>query len=236
MTPTRTTALIAGIFFVLTFVTSIPAGLLYDPVVRDVAVAVASDGYDARLRWGAFLEVLLVIANVGTAVALFPVLKRQSERISLGYVATRILESTVIVIGVVSLLSIMTVRGRLAATGGASEATLLTIGTVLVTIHDWLSLLGPAFCAGFGNGLLLGYLMYRSGLVPRGLALLGLIGGPLACAAATAVLCGLFARSSGPAAILTLPEAVWEGALGIYLIVKGFNAAPILAQVDASTA
>jgi hypothetical protein len=223
----RTTALVAGIFFVLTFLAGIPAPLLYGPVL-DTVDAIISAGADTRVRWGAFLEVILVIANVGTAVVLFPIVKRQSESIALGYVATRVLESTLIVVGMVSVLSLVTVRQDLAGATGAAADSLVTLGPLLVSIHDWLSLFGPAFCAGLGNGLLLGYLMYRSGLVPRGMALLGLIGGPLTVAAATAVLFGLFERSSGPALIAALPEIAWEASLGIYLIVKGFKPAAIL--------
>lgn len=229
MSASRTTALVAGIFFVLTFVTSIPAALLYAPVLEQVNTVVGA-GVDARVRWGTFLEVLLVIANVGTAVVLFPILKRQNEGIALGYVATRIVESILIVMGIISLLSLLGVRQDLAGAAGAETAALVTAGTVLATIHEWLSLFGPAFCAGFGNGILLGYLMFRSGLVPRGLALLGLIGGPLIFAAATAVLFGVFARNSGPALIMALPEIAWEASLGIYLIAKGFKSAPILSH------
>ena len=233
MSAPRTTALVAGIFFVLTFLAGIPGALLYAPVLDNVD-AIISAGADARVRWGAFLEVILVIANVGTAVVLFPLLKRQSESIALGYVAARIVESLIIVVGMVSVLSLVTLRQDLVGATGADAASLATVGTLLVTIHEWLSLFGPAYCAGLGNGLLLGYLMYRSRLVPRGMALLGLIGGPLTCAAATAVLFGVFERSSGPALLVALPEIAWEASLGIYLIVKGFKPAPILRDTDAA--
>jgi hypothetical protein len=226
MSATRTTALVAGIFFVLTFVTSIPAALLYDSVI-DNADTIISAGAATRVRWGAFLEVLLVIANIGTAVVLFPIVKRQSESIALGYVATRIVESLIIVVGMISLLSLVTMQD-LAGAAGADAASLVPIGTLLVTIHEWASLFGPTYCAGIGNGILLGYLMYRSSLVPRGMALLGLIGGPLICAAATAVLFGFVERSAGPALLMALPEIAWEASLGIYLIVKGFKPSPIL--------
>jgi Domain of unknown function (DUF4386) len=184
----RKTALVAGVFFVVTFVTSIPALLLYGPLL-DQADYILGPGADTRIAVGAFLEVLLAIANIGTAVTLFPVLKRQNEAVSLGYVATRILESTIIVAGIVSLLSVVTLRQDFAGTG-ADAASLTLAGKSLVAFHDWTFLFGPAFCAGFGNGLLLGYLMYRSGLVPRRMALLGLVGGPLCFASGTAVLFG----------------------------------------------
>lgn len=178
---------------------------------------------------GAFLEVITAIANIGTAVTLFPILKRQNEGVALGYVAARVLESTVIVVGIVSLLSVVTLRQDLAGAAGADAASLATAGKSLVAIHDSTFLLGPAFCAGFGNGLLLGYLMYRSALVPRAMAALGLIGGTLAFASATAVLFGLYEQASVPSFVATLPEIAWEATLGIWLIVKGFKPSPITA-------
>ncbi len=103
-----------------------------------------------------------------------------------------------------------------------------TVGRSLVAIHDWTFLLGPGFVVGVGNGLILGYLMYRSGLVPRGMAMLGLVGGPLLCAAGIAVLFDVIEPGSAAQAIATIPEFVWELSLGIYLMVKGFKPAPIL--------
>jgi hypothetical protein len=178
------------------------------------------------VQLGAFLEILTAIANIATAVVLFPVLKRQSEGIALGYVASRILESTVIVVGLVSLLAVVTLRQDLAGTG--ADGSVLTAGRSLVAVHDATFLLGPAFCAGFGNGLLLGYLMYRSALVPRPMALIGLIGGPIAFATATAVLFGAYDQQSAVNFLFTLPEIVWEASLGIWLVVKGFRPVPLI--------
>ena len=221
---TRRTARIAGVWWVLTFITSIPALLLYDPLLND-ANFILSAGADTRIQVGAFLEVLLAISGVATAAVMYPILKRQSESISLGYVACRTVESTIILVGVVSVLSVVTLRDDLAA----DAAGLGTVGQSLVAVHDATFLLGPAFCAGFGNGLLLGYLMYRSGLVPRRMALLGLIGGPLSLIGATAVLFGAWEQTSGTQFLFTVPEILWEASLGIYLIVKGFKTtSPVL--------
>ncbi|QKW40633.1 DUF4386 domain-containing protein [Actinomadura sp. NAK00032] len=213
------TARIAGVWFVLTFVFSIPAVLLYDPVLND-ADYILGGGADGRVQLGALLEILTAVANVATAVVLFPVLKRQSESIALGYVGLRILESTVIVMGIACVLAVVTLRQDLAGEGGA-DAVLL--GRSLVAFKDQTFLLGPAFCAGFGNGLLLGYLMYRSGLVPRPMALIGLIGGPIACATATAVLLGAYEQQSPVNFLFTAPEIAWELSLGIWLLAKGFR-------------
>jgi len=169
---------IAGLWFIGTFIFSIPAALLYEPVLN-AADYILDEGLDARISLGAFLEVLLAIANIATAVVFFPVLKRVNEAVALGYVASRTIESGIIVTGLISLMSLVTLRNNFTGTSG-DTASLDIAGQTLVALHDWTFLLGPQFCAGFGNGILLGYLMYRSGLVPRGMALLGLIGGPLA--------------------------------------------------------
>ena len=225
MSSTRKTALIAGALFVITFLTSIPAQLLLYSPVLDHTNYIIGAGADTRVAFGAFLEVLLIVANVGSAVVLFPVLKRQNEGLALGYVAARIIESTFIAIGVVSLLAVVTLRRDVGAAGGAGS---VTVGRSLVAVHDWTFLLGPGWIVGVGNGLILGYLMYRSGLMPRGLAILGLIGGPLIIASGTAVLFNVFGPGSAPQVIATIPEFVWELSLGIYLMVKGFKPSPIL--------
>jgi hypothetical protein len=223
----RRIARIAGVLFVITFVTSIPALFLYGPVLNHIGY-ITGAGADTRVLLGAFLELILIIANIGTAVVLFPILKRQSEPLALGYVTARVIECVFIAVGILSLLAIVTLRQDLAG-GGSDPATLTTIGRSLVAIKDWTFLLGPGFVVGIGNGLMLGYLMYRSGLVPRRLAMLGLIGGPLVCASGIAVLFGGIERGGAEQFIATIPEFVWELSLGIYLIVKGFKSSPITA-------
>jgi len=221
---TRRIATLAGWLFVATFVTSIPAQFIFYAPVLDETNYVTGDGADASasVAMGALLEVLLIIANVGTAVVLFSILKRQNEAGALSYVSARLVECTFIAIGIISLLAIVTLREDVV--GGADAA----LGQSLVAIHDWAFLLGPGFFAGFANGLILGYLMYRSGLVPRGMAILGLIGGPLVMASGIAILFDVFEAGSSAQAIATIPEFIWELSLGIYLIVKGFRPSPIL--------
>ena len=227
MSSTRKTALIAGALFVITFLTSIPAALLLYTPVLDHTNYIVGAGADTRVALGAFLEVLLIVANVGSAVVLFPVLKRQNEPLALGYVTARLVESTFIAIGIVSLLTIVTLRQDVGGAGGADS--LVPVGRSLVAIHDWTFLLGPGWVVGVGNGLILGYLMYRSGLVPRGMAMLGLIGGPLIIVSGTAVLFNVIEPGSAAQFIATIPEIFWELSLGIYLMVKGFKPSPILA-------
>ncbi len=228
----RRTARIAGVWWVLTFAFSIPAVLLYEPLLKHTNY-ILGGGADKRIFVGALLEILLLIANIATAVVLFPILKRRSESVALGYVACRVMESAIIVVGIVSVLSVVKLRQDIGG-AGAQAASLDSVSRSLVAFHDWTFLLGPQFCAGFGNGLLLGYLMYTSGLVPRRMALLGLIGGPLAFLAGTLVLFGTFKAGGAPLFVMTIPEIAWEASLGIYLIVKGFKPSPILAAGPAA--
>jgi hypothetical protein len=184
------------------------------------------------VKLGALLEVILVVANIGTAVVLYPLIKRQNSIVAVGYVTARVMESAMIAVGVLSILSVVSLRQEFAGAAGADAAALVPLGSALVAVHDWTFLLGPGFLAPLGNGILLGYLMYRSGLVPRGMAMLGLIGGPLLLVAFVGVLFGVFAQVSLPAAIATIPEFLWELSLGIYLVVKGFLPSPIIEAYD----
>src|SRR5919201_4877946 len=167
----QTIARVTGVLFLITFITSIPALLLYGPVLNDPGY-IAGAGADTQVFLGAFLELLLIIANIGTAVALFPILKRQNEILALGYVTARVVECAFIAVGLLSLLAVVTLRQEAA---GADAGALVALGQALVATHDWTFLLGPGFVVGVGNGLMLGYLMYRSGLVPQPMAALGLI-------------------------------------------------------------
>jgi hypothetical protein len=216
-----------GALYLITFVTSIPALWLYQPVLKDPAGYIAGAGHDNRILFGAFLELLLIIANLGTAVVVFPLLKRVSEVFAIGYVAARIMESTFILVGILTMVAVVTLQRNPSA---GTAATLGSLAYTLAAIKDWTFLLGPGFVVGIGNGLLLGYMMYRSELVPRWMATLGLIGGPLIVISGTAMLFGL-AQTGGPVAgLATIIEAVWELLLGIYPLIWGFNAAaPIVA-------
>ena len=224
MDSTRKTALAVGVLFILTFITSIAGVMIYGPVLSDPNY-ITSSGADTRVFAGAFLELLLIVTNIGCATVLFPLLKKQNEGLALAYVAARLVECTFILIGLLSLLAIVTLRR-----GGADSAdagSLLLIGKALHSIHDWTFLLGPGLTDGVGTGLILGYLLYRSGLVSRRMALFGVIGGPLLAASGVAVLMGLIPQQSAPQGILTVPEVIWEAFLGLWLTFKGFSAAPI---------
>jgi hypothetical protein len=212
------------VLFLITFITSIPAYFFYVPVLDDPRYVVGAAGADTRVSFGAFLELILIIANIGTAVVLYPILRRQNEILALGYVTARIVECVFIAFGILSLLTVVTLRQEAAA--GADAASLLTAGESLVALHEWTRQLGPGFMVGVGNGLILGYLMYRSRLVPRGMAVLGLIGGPLIIVTGVAVMLGVL-EEGGVWQVAVIPEFLWELLLGIWPIVRGFNPSAI---------
>ena len=224
----RKLAFIAGVLLLITYLTSIPPFIYhYVPVVGDPGYIVGA-GADTRVTWGAFLELLLIVSNVGSAVVLFPILKRVSEIAALGWVTARIVESAFIAVGILSMLTVVSLRQEAAGTR-ADAGALLAVGQALVALHQWTFALGPNFVVGIGNGMLLGYLMYRSNLVPRRLAVLGLVGGPMLCAYTTGGMFGVFEAGSVWQVIATLPEFVWELSLGIWLIAKGLNPAALAA-------
>lgn len=233
MDSTRRTASVVGWLFVITYVTAIAAKFAFYPPLFE-GDYVTSAGQDTGVLWGALSEVILIVANIGTAVALFSVLKRQNETLALGFVTARVMESVFIAVGILSVLTIVTLRQDYAGAGNAESAALTTVGDALVALQEWTFVLGPGLVVGVGNGLILGYLMYRSGLVPRGLAVLGLVGGTLICVSGAAVVLGIIEAGSMWQNVAVVPEFFWELSLGVYLIVKGFKPSPITAgRVDA---
>src|SRR5262245_34437291 len=219
MTPLRRTALVAGAFYLVTFIASIPAVFLLDPVLNDPSYIVSA-GADTQVTAGAFLDLVNALACIGTAVALFPVLRLEHEGLALGFVTTRMFEAAVIVIGVIALLSVVTLRDP-GATGTQAES-LVTVGSALVAIRDWTFLIGPGIVPGL-NALLLGALMYRSRLVPRLIPILGLIGGPILITAAVGRMFEVNDEASLWSAIGLIPIFLWELSLGLWMTFKGFD-------------
>jgi hypothetical protein len=229
--PMRRRALVAGALYLITFV-SIPTLTLYDPL-RENADFVLGAGSDTGVLWGAFAEVVVALTGIGTAVVLFPVAKRQSETAALGFVTARVLEAALILVGVVSVLSIVTLRNDVAGTAGADPASLVTTGHTLVAVYDRAFLLSQSLMPVL-NALCLGYVMYRSGLVPRVLPVLGLVGAPLLLASDIAIFFGVYDRVAPVAALAAAPIAVWEFSLGVYLLVKGFRPSAVAALLAAA--
>jgi hypothetical protein len=204
--------------YLLTFAASIPALILIQSAVNPELTVLA--GHDGQLRWAALLDFVNAAAVVGTAVALFPVIKRQGEALALGFVTSRLVEAAIIMTGVVSLLAVVTLQQDVAA---SAEAT--AVGQGLVAVREWTFLFGPGFMAAI-NAVLLGTLLYKSRLVPRAIPTMGLIGAPLLLAADIATLFGHNEQTSGISMLATLPIAAWELSIGVWLLVKGLNPAP----------
>ena len=230
MTSTRKTALVAGVFYLITFV-SIPTLALYSPV-KNHRDWILGSGSHTGVLVGGFLEVIVALAGIGTAVTLYPVVKRQNEGFALGFVTARVLEAAMIFTGVISLLSLVTLRQDLGATAGANAASLVTTGASHVAVYNWTFLLSQSLMPGI-NALLLGSLMYRSRLVPRIIPAMGLIGGPLLIASVFATLFG--GIKLGSPLFAALPVAAWEFSLGVWLAFKGFKPSPITAEMDAAS-
>src|SRR4051794_12477836 len=224
--PLRRTSRAAGIFYLITFV-SIPTLALYQGVHAQADFILGASS-DTGVLWAALSEVVVAIAGVGTAVVLFPVAKRQSETAALGFVTSRVLEASGILLGVVSVLTLLTLRHDVAGTADADRASLVTTGHTLAAVYDNAFLLSQSLAPAV-NALRLGYVMYRSGLVPRILPTLGLIGAPLLLAADFAVFFGVLDRGAAIAALAAVPVAVWEFSLGVYLTFKGFRPAAVAA-------
>lgn len=235
----RRTGRIFGWLFLGTFITSIPARLLF---IHGVGASwtnmhfVAGHTSTASLKLGAVLEFGLIVTQIGTAVVLYPVARRVSDTVALGYVGARIMESVFAAIGIMSMLSVVSVASALGGASGSDAAALITQGNSLVHTYEWAFEWGPGLVAGIGNGLMVGYLMYKSALVPRRMALLGLIGGPVLILNFVMILAGVYKNGEGPSGLLTIPEAAWELFLGIYCAWKGFRLSSRLAPLEIAIA
>ena len=219
-----------GVLYLITFVTSIPALALYETVLRHPVAYINGAGHDKQVLFGAFLELILIVANIGTAVVIVPIMRRRFEELSVGYVTARIFECTFILVGIVCMVAIVTLRQQVAGTAEGSLAY------TLAAIKDWTFLLGPGWVVGLGNGLILGYMMYRTELVPRRWCWLAFIGGSLILVTGTAILFTANNPSSGlrsAQAIATIPEAAWELFLGVYCTIWGFRREATILRAEA---
>jgi hypothetical protein len=208
-------ARIFGVLFILTYVTSILAYILFQDILDDPAAYIAEDGKDNVMYLAVLLEFFLIVANVGTAVVLYPIAKRQNQALAIGFVAARIIESVFIAAGMIFILGVVSLRQD------SPDAADLAVS--LAALKDWTFLFGPGFTVPLGNGLILGYLMYRSGLVPRRMAWLGMVGGPLLFISSTGDLFEWWETGSTIPGLFVIPEFIWEAFLGIYCAIWGFR-------------
>lgn len=211
-----------GLLFLITYATSIPALLLFGPVLNDVHY-VSGAGADTQIRFAALLEFILIVANIGSAVVLYPLVRRRFPVGAVGFVAARITESAFIAVGILAVLSVVSLRAS-----GSDGAALPVVAQALVAVKNWSFQFGPGFVVPIGNGMLLGWMMYRSGMVPRGLAMLGLVAGPVLLVASAGILFGVLDKGDPLYAIAVAPEFIWELAFGVYLTATGGRVAGLV--------
>jgi hypothetical protein len=221
MTSIRRAALAGGLFYVLTFVSSIPSWFFLQPVLSDPGYVLGA-GADTQVAFGALLDVVTALAGIGCAVALYPVVRRANHWLALGYVTTRLMEGAVIMVGVVTELAVVSLRqGGIA---GTDEASLVAVSRGLIATHDWTFLFGPGLMPVL-NALMLATLLYRARLVPRLIPALGLIGAPLLLASTLGTMFGVNDTQSAFTGLATMPIFFWELSVGLWMTFKGFNAA-----------
>lgn len=229
---TRRVAFAAGVLYLLTFIGSIPGSMLLPPLLSG-ANYITGPGSDAPIGLAAVLEMVNVLTCIGTAVAVFSIVKRQHESLAVGFVATRLFEAGVIAVGVVSIMAVAGLRQSVAA--GASADSVVPVATALVGVRDWAILIGPGM-AGF-NALMFGTLLYRARLVPRAIPALGIVGAPLLISFVVGTMLGLTGPFTIWQGIAVAPFFIWELVIGLWMTFKGFNtSSPILSASAPSSA
>lgn len=216
--PGRGNVRASGLFYLLTFAASIPALILIGPAIND-ADYITGAGQDNRVLFGSFLDFINALAGIGSAVAIYPVIKRLNQSLALGFVLTRMVEAAVIMTGVVSLLAVVTLRQDFA---GSDPEGLGIVGSALVAVRDWTFLFGPGFMPVF-NALMFATVLYKSGWVPRWIPTLGLIGAPILFLSSMLTFVGATEQTASVSTLMALPIATWEFSIGVYMVVKGFR-------------
>ncbi len=222
MKTNKTSANLAGILFIIAAVAAITGALLYFPILKDPAYIIKTTPRETPVLWGAFFEIITALAVIGTPLALYPVLKKYNERMALASVCFRLLEASMIIIGILSLLTIVTLNHEFSKEINPDTTTYLIAGKSLLALHDWTFVFGPNLLLG-PSTLMTAYLLYTSRLVPRFISILGLAGGPLIFICGILVLFGAFPQVSAWGALLAIPVFLYEMSLAIWLLVKGFN-------------
>ncbi|MEH7122669.1 DUF4386 domain-containing protein [Bacillus sp. JJ1773] len=222
MNSNKKAAKIVGVLFILAAVSAVAGLILYDPILNGPDYLINGTEHANQVVLGAVMELILVVSAVGTAITMFPILRKYNETIALGHVCFRFLEAIIITIGVISVLSLLTLSREFVALGSPDTASFQTSGIVLHAIHDWTFLLGPNFMLGI-NTMMYSYIFYKTKLVPRFIAILGMTGATLIFICALFVMFGVFPQLSVWGGILAIPVAANEMILAVWLIVKGFN-------------
>lgn len=229
MNTNKKSALIVGILFILAAVTAIIGLILYDPILNGPDYLKKGSEHANQVILGALMELILVVSAVGTATTMFPILRKYNETIALWHVCFRLLEAIIITIGIISVLSLLTLSREFAAAAASDTASFQASGILLKAVHDWTFLLGPLFMLGI-NTMMYSYIFYKTKLVPRFIPILGMTGATLVFICALLVMFGVIQQVSVWGAILALPVAANEMILAVWLIVKGFNVSELSSE------
>ncbi|WP_088043455.1 DUF4386 domain-containing protein [Bacillus sp. EAC] len=229
MNTNKKTAKIVGVLFILATVTAIIGLNLYNPILEGPDYMIKGAEHSNQVILGALMELILVVSAVGTATTMFPILRRYNETIALWHVCFRFLEAIIITIGIISVLSLLTLSREFVATGAPEIASFQTSGIILKAIHDWTFMLGPLFMLGI-NTMMYSYIFYKSKLVPRFISSLGMTGAAIVFIYALLVMFDVIQQVSALGAIMALPVAANEIILALWLIVKGFNESAIISM------
>ncbi|MFZ3591267.1 DUF4386 domain-containing protein [Bacillus sp. DJP31] len=222
MNPNQKAAKIVGVLFILAFVTAVAGLTLYDPILNGPDYLIKGSIHANQVILGALMELILVVSVIGTATTMFPILRKYNETIALWHVCFRFLEAIIITVGVISVLSLLTLSREFVAAGATDAASFQASSIVLKAVHDWTFMLGPLFMLGI-NTMMYSYIFYKSKLVPRFISILGMTGATLVFICSLLVMFGVIQQVSAWGAILALPVAANEMILAVWLIVKGFN-------------
>lgn len=226
MDSNRTNAILIGALFVIAAITAILGLALYQPALNDPEYIIKGSVNASQVIWGALCELVLAFSVIGISIMMYPILNKENEISAIGYVCFRLLEATIIIIGIISMLSIVTLSQVYAKTAGSDSTSFIIAGKLLAVVHDWTFLLGPNLALG-PSTLMMSLILYKSKLVPRFISILGLIGGPLIFSCAVMVMFGTFLQISVWGALLAIPVFAYEMTLAVWLIGKGFNSSVV---------
>jgi hypothetical protein len=230
MNSNRDIAIFVGVLYILAAVTAIIGFALYQPILNNPEYIIKGSGNETQVFLGALNELILAFSIIGISILMFPIINKENESLAIGYICFRFLEAILIIIGIIGLLSIVTLSQKFCTEVAPNETSYLTAGKLLVSIHNWTFLFGPNLALG-ASTLLMSYFWYDSKLVPRFISILGLAGGFLILTCALLVMFGFFPQVSNWGAILAIPVFAYEMSLAVWLIGKGFNSSVVYSSL-----
>jgi hypothetical protein len=223
----RWIATLVGIFFIIASTTAILGLLFYQPIQKGPDYLTSGAAHANQIILGALMELTLAVTAIGTAIGLFPVLRPYGERIALTHLFFRFFEAVVITVGVIAMLSLLTLSQDFVAAAAPDVSTYSIVGSLLHAVYKWAFMLGPLLFLGI-NTMMYRSLLYKSNLVPRPLAVMGITGATLVFGYGLLVMFGVAVQGSDLWMLLAMPIAFYEMILAGWLISKGFNPSAVM--------